>query len=95
MWGTSSPNDKLAGDLGNAIEGTRTDGRQSDFFTAGKLAPANLGLLQQYRHTPVIGPIQGNVRSWCCGAFAKYDRYSGNHILASVDRYATIPEVSI
>jgi hypothetical protein len=32
MWGTSSPDDKLAGDLGNAIEGTRISGRRSDFF---------------------------------------------------------------
>ena len=50
MWGTSSPNDKVADDLGNAIEGTRISGRRSDFLTAGKLAPGNLGLLQQYRH---------------------------------------------
>jgi len=52
MWGTSSPNDKLADDPGNAIEGTRISGRRSDFLTAGKLAPGNLGLLQQYRHIP-------------------------------------------
>src|SRR6516165_3774950 len=50
MWGTSSPEDKLADDLGNAIEGTRISGRRSDFFTAGKLPPGNLRLLQQYRH---------------------------------------------
>jgi hypothetical protein len=50
MWGTSSSDDKLADDLGNAIEGTRIGDRRSDFFTAGKLAPGNLGLLQQYRH---------------------------------------------
>jgi hypothetical protein len=48
MRGTSSPNDKLADDLGNAIEGTRINGCRSDFLTAGKLAPGNLGLLQQY-----------------------------------------------
>src|SRR5580704_1437939 len=50
MRGTSSPEDKLAGDLGNVIEATSTGGRRSDFFTAEKLAPGNLGLLQQYRH---------------------------------------------
>jgi hypothetical protein len=50
MWGTSSPEDKLAGDLGNVIEATSTGGRRSGFFTAEKLAPGNLGLLQQYRH---------------------------------------------
>src|SRR4029077_20207809 len=47
MWGTSSPEDKLTGDLGNVID-TSIGGRRSDFFTAGKLAPGNLGLLQQY-----------------------------------------------
>jgi hypothetical protein len=50
MWGTSSPEDKLTGDLGNVIEATSIGGRGSDFFTAEKLAPGNLGLLQQYRH---------------------------------------------
>src|SRR5215831_6085398 len=50
MWGTSSPEDKLAGDLGNVIEATSIGGRRSDFFTAGKLTPGNFGLLQQYRH---------------------------------------------
>jgi hypothetical protein len=54
MWGTSSPEDKLAGDLGSVIEATSTGGRRSDFFTAGKLAPDNLGLLQQNRHTASI-----------------------------------------
>src|SRR6202047_5257917 len=48
MWGTSLPEDKLAGDLGNVIEATSIGGRRSDFFTARKLAPGNLGLLQQY-----------------------------------------------
>ena len=50
MWGTSLSEDKLAGDLGNVIEATSIRGRRSDFFTAGKLAPGHLGLLQQYRH---------------------------------------------
>src|SRR5580704_2526467 len=49
MWGTSSPEDKLAGDLGNVIEATSTGGRRSGFFTAEKLGPGNLGLLQQNR----------------------------------------------
>jgi hypothetical protein len=35
MWGTSSPVDKLADDLGTAIEGTRIGGGRSDFFEAG------------------------------------------------------------
>jgi hypothetical protein len=50
MWGTSSPGDKFADDLGDAIEGTRISGSSVEFFTTGKLAPGNLGLLQQYRH---------------------------------------------
>jgi hypothetical protein len=50
MWGTSSPEDKLTGGLVNVIEATSIGGRRSDFFTARKLAPGNLGLLQQYRH---------------------------------------------
>jgi hypothetical protein len=50
MWGTSLSEEKLAGDPGNVIEATSIGGRRSDFFTAGKLAPGNFGLLQQYRH---------------------------------------------
>src|SRR6266478_5952722 len=50
MWGTSSPDDKLTGDLGNVIETTQIGGRRSDRLTAGKLSPGNFGLLQQYRH---------------------------------------------
>jgi hypothetical protein len=50
MWGTSSPDDKLTGDLGNVIGATSIGGRRSDFFTARKLAPGSLRLLQQYRH---------------------------------------------
>src|SRR5215510_5636401 len=48
MWGTSLSEEKLAGDPGNVIEATSIGGRRSDFFTAGKLAPGNFGLLQQY-----------------------------------------------
>jgi hypothetical protein len=48
MWWTSSPDDKLAGDLGNANEATKIAGRRSDRFMAGKLSPGNFGLLQQY-----------------------------------------------
>jgi hypothetical protein len=51
MWGTSLPEDKL-GDLGNVIEATSIGVRRSDFFTARKLAPGNLGLLQQYLPKP-------------------------------------------
>jgi hypothetical protein len=52
MWGTSSPDDKLTGDLGNVIETTQIGGRRSDRLTAGKLSPGNFGLLQQYLPIP-------------------------------------------
>jgi hypothetical protein len=52
MWGTSLPEDKLAGDLGNVIGATSIGGRRSNFFTARKMAPGNLGLLQQYWPNP-------------------------------------------
>ena len=32
MWGTSLPEDKLAGDLGNVIGATSIGGRRSDFL---------------------------------------------------------------
>ena len=32
LWGTSSPEDKLAGNLGNVIEATSIGGRRSDFL---------------------------------------------------------------
>jgi hypothetical protein len=54
MWGTSSPDDKLTDDLRNAIAGTRISGRRWSFLTAEKLAPSDLGLLQQYRHKPAV-----------------------------------------
>src|SRR5262249_2998180 len=47
MWGTSSPDDKLAGDLARATEATKIAGRRSDRLLAGKLSPRNFGLLQQ------------------------------------------------
>jgi hypothetical protein len=62
MWGTSLREDKLAGDLGNVIEATSIRGRRSDFFTAGKLAPGHLGLLQQYLHSTDRQPRRRNVR---------------------------------
>src|SRR5262249_38914079 len=48
MWGTSSPDDKLTGDLAEAPEATKIAGRRSDRPMAGKLSPGNFGLLQQY-----------------------------------------------
>jgi hypothetical protein len=60
MWGgTSSPDDKLTDDLGNAIEGTRISGRRWIFLTVEKLAPSDLRLLQQYRHKPAVSICGG------------------------------------
>jgi hypothetical protein len=50
MWGTSSPDDKLTGDLGNVIEAARIGGRRSDYLMVTKLSSSNFGLLQQYLH---------------------------------------------
>ena len=54
MWGTSSPDDKLTGDLGNAIEASQIGGCQSDRLMAEKSSPSNFGVLQQYRHEPAV-----------------------------------------
>jgi hypothetical protein len=49
MWGSSSPDDKLTGNLGNVIQTTRIGGRPSDRFMAWELPPGNFGLFQQHR----------------------------------------------
>jgi hypothetical protein len=48
MWGTSSPDDKLTGDLGSVIEAAESGDRQLIRIMAGKLLPDNFRLLQQY-----------------------------------------------
>jgi hypothetical protein len=68
MWGTSSPEDKLTGDLGNVIEATSIGGRRSDFFTARKLVPGNLGLLQQYRNIAAEGEWAGLSAELTCAS---------------------------
>ena len=72
MWGTSSPDDKLTGDLGNVIEATRISGRRSCRLMAGKSSPSNFGLLQQYRHTMAMRMRQG------CPRLAKADARWGS-----------------
>jgi hypothetical protein len=49
MWGASSADGKLTGDLGNAIETAPIDGLRSDRLLAGKLWPGDFRLLQQNR----------------------------------------------
>jgi hypothetical protein len=43
MWGTSSPEDKLAGDLGNVIEATSIRGRRVGFFYSKKIGAGQFG----------------------------------------------------
>ena len=63
MWGTSSLDDKLTGDLGNVIDAAQIGVRQSDRLTAGKSSPGNFGLLQQYLpcHEPTYAVQQKNL----------------------------------
>ena len=84
MWGASSPEDKLTGDLGNVIEAISIDDRGSDCLTAGKLAPGNLGLLQQYRHKAALAsaqpcplPVEADMR-----AFGRYSAFDPSPTLA-------------
>jgi hypothetical protein len=46
VWGTSWPDDKLTGDLGNVIEAVESGDRQLIRVTAGKILPDNFRLLQ-------------------------------------------------
>jgi hypothetical protein len=52
MWGTSSPEDKLAGNLGNVIEAISTGGRRVGFFLQHKISAEQFGTLQQYLPQP-------------------------------------------
>src|SRR5262245_23822363 len=79
MWGTSSPDDKLTGDLGNVIEATQICGRRSDRLMARKLSSSNFGLLQQYRHIATRSDVRDYGEYWrvsgpsakCSGHFVR------------------------
>jgi hypothetical protein len=58
MWGASSPRDKFACDLPEAIETTQIVGFRSDRVIAGKLPSRDFGLLQQYRHIAAFAAMQ-------------------------------------
>src|SRR6266436_2262740 len=73
MWGTSSPDDELRGDFGNAIEATQIAGRRLVRLVAGNLSPSNFGLLQHKsassgsRHGPLYccqARTPSVIRSW-------------------------------
>src|ERR1700730_13400605 len=77
MWGTSSPDDKLTGDLANAIEAISIDDRGSDCLAAGKLAPGNLGLFQQHRPSSYI--------RWRCGSYhCRTSANSAGHVVLAL-----------
>jgi hypothetical protein len=65
MWGTSSPDRKLTGDFGNAIESTEIDGRRSRRPLAGKLSPAifdfcnNIGPSRRFVAAQQFSAIEG------------------------------------
>jgi hypothetical protein len=64
MWGTLSLDEKLTGDLGNAIEGTQIDGRRSDRLTAGKLSPGNFGFCNNICTQRKCGNVRDHGESW-------------------------------
>ena len=67
MWGTSSPEDKFAGDLGNVIGATSIGGRRSDFF------------LQQENWRQAIWDFCNNICTRLkCSSALPYDRYQAN-----------------
>src|SRR5262245_23095944 len=53
MWGTSSSEEKLAGDPDNVIEATSIGGRRSDLFTARKISAG------QFRTFATISALLG------------------------------------
>ena len=73
MWGTSLPEDKLAGDLGNVIGVTSIGGRRSDFFYSQKIGAgqfgafatkfANCGLVQRSK-SPSLDHLVGAQQRW-------------------------------
>src|SRR6202048_3430214 len=64
MWGTSSPEDKLAGDLGNVIEATSIRGRRSDFFYSRKISAGPFGTFATISAHHGRKSTQRNIRSW-------------------------------
>jgi hypothetical protein len=73
MWGTSSPDDKLTGDLGNVIEAAQIGVRRSDRLTDEKSSPGNFGLLQQYHH--VADLAASRLQVLCCQASWTYQKF--------------------
>jgi len=55
MWGTSSPDDKLTGDLGNAREAAEIGGRWSDRILAGKIV---IGRFRTFAVSALSGRVE-------------------------------------
>src|SRR5262245_38417076 len=88
MWGTSSPDDKLMGDLGNVIEVTQIGGRQSDRLMAEKLSPAILDFCNNIGTSRTSRDVQLEPAKW-----AKEDIALSLNFLAPI-RSAQVPSPS-
>jgi hypothetical protein len=62
MWGTSSPGDKLTGDLANEPDATSIIDRGLFCLLAGNLSLGVFRLLQQNRHEAAVPPVSSNFR---------------------------------
>jgi uncharacterized DUF497 family protein len=68
MWGTSSPDDKLTGDLGNVIEGAQIAGRRLVFMDAiaaledtNRLEEVDTRFKYGEKRIQVVGMARGHV----------------------------------
>jgi len=86
MWGTSSPTDKLTGDLGNVIEAAQIGVRRSDRLTAGKSSPGNFGLLQ---HGIIPGSCHMKAQGISSPATHERSRSVGAYVGLTTRRHAS------
>jgi hypothetical protein len=78
MWGTSSPEDKLTGDLANEPDATSISDRGLFCLLAGNLSPGVFRLLQQNRHKAALAsaqpcplPVEADMRAF--GRYSAFD----------------------
>jgi hypothetical protein len=64
MWGTSSPEEKLAADLGNVIEAISIGGRRSVLFYSRKINAGQFGTFATISARLGPEPMRRDVRSW-------------------------------
>jgi hypothetical protein len=84
MWGTSSPGDKLTGDLANEPDATSISDRGLFCLLAGNLSAGVFRLLQQNRHKAALAsaqpcplPVEADIR-----AFGRHSGFDPNRLLA-------------